>query len=120
MGDHVLVRNVCLRGKHKLTDKWEGTVHVIVNQKGDLSVYTIKPENKDSPLKTLHRDFLLPCGFLPALEEKPPAFSGKPQKPSTRQHLQPDPDEQELESDEDDDLISYSFYDPVSRSSSST
>ena len=80
VGDHVLVRNVCLRGKHKLADKWEETVHVVVSQKGDHPVYTVKPENKDGPLKTLHRDLLLPCGFFPASEEEPPAVSDKHQR----------------------------------------
>lgn len=74
VGDCVLVRNVRLRGKHKLADKWESIVHV-VNRKGDLPVYTVKPEDKDGPLRTLHRDLLLPCGFLPVCEEEPPAVS---------------------------------------------
>lgn len=68
---------VRLRGKHKLVDKWEATVHVVVNRKGDLPVYTVKPENKDGTLRTLHRDLLLPCGFLPALEEDTPAVLNK-------------------------------------------
>lgn len=52
VGDRVLVRNVRLRGKHKLADKWEGTVHVVVNRKADLPVYTVRPENQDGPLRT--------------------------------------------------------------------
>lgn len=120
VGDRVLIRNVRLRGKHKLADKWEGTVHVVVNRKGDLPVYTVKPENKDGPLRTLHRDLLLPCGFLSAPEEEPAAVSSKPQRPSTRQHPQPDPDEREPESDEEGDFMSYSFYDPVAGPTSST
>lgn len=64
VGDRMLVRNVCLRGKHKLADKWEAVVHVVINQKEDLPVCTVKPENKDGPLRTLHQDLLLPCGFL--------------------------------------------------------
>lgn len=67
VGDRVLVRSVCLRGKHKLADKWEETVHVVV------PVYTVKPENKDSPHRMLDRDLLLPWGFLPAPEEDHPA-----------------------------------------------
>lgn len=63
-GDRVLVRNVRLRGKHKLSDKWEEEVYVVVHRAGDLPVYKVKPENSDGPLRTLHRDLLLPCGFL--------------------------------------------------------
>ena len=95
VGDRVLVRSVRLRGKHKLADKWEETVHVVVSRKADLPVYTVKPENKDGPLRTLHRDLLLPCGFLPASGEEPTAVSDKPSMPRTRQHPSSDPDEQE-------------------------
>uniref|UniRef100_A0A3P8SAU4 Integrase catalytic domain-containing protein n=1 Tax=Amphiprion percula TaxID=161767 RepID=A0A3P8SAU4_AMPPE len=68
VGDRVLVRNVRVRGKHKLSDKWEQDIFVVVKQAGDLPVYTVKPENKDGPNRTLHRDLLLPCGFLPVAE----------------------------------------------------
>ncbi|XP_030582401.1 uncharacterized protein LOC115778497 [Archocentrus centrarchus] len=69
-GDRVLVRNVRLRGKNKLADKWEADIHVVVRRAGDLPVYVVKPESKEGPSRTLHRDLLLPCGFLPvAIEE---------------------------------------------------
>ncbi|KAL6488151.1 hypothetical protein MHYP_G00047770 [Metynnis hypsauchen] len=120
VGDRVLVRNVCLRGKHKLADKWEETVYVVVSQKSDLPVYSVKPENKDGPLRTLHRDLLLPCGFLPVSNEEPSTVP-KPRRPSTCQH--PDSDTAELEpepnSDEEDDLV-YSFQDPVVRTTGPT
>lgn len=31
-GDRVLVRNVHIRGKYKISDKWEPTVHVVVRR----------------------------------------------------------------------------------------
>ncbi|KAK7877074.1 hypothetical protein WMY93_032212 [Mugilogobius chulae] len=65
-GDRVLVRNVRIRGKHKLSDKWEDTVYVVVKKAKELPVYTVTPEHQDGPLRTLHRDLLLPCGFLSA------------------------------------------------------
>jgi hypothetical protein len=114
VGDCVLVRSVRLRGKHKLADKWEETLHVVVSRKGDLPVYTVKPENKDGPLRTLHRDLLLPCGFLPASEEEPTAVSDKPSRPRTRQHPSSDPDEQGTEFySVEDGFVSYPYYDPV-------
>uniref|UniRef100_A0A672HB92 Gypsy retrotransposon integrase-like protein 1 n=1 Tax=Salarias fasciatus TaxID=181472 RepID=A0A672HB92_SALFA len=64
-GDRVLVRNVQLRGKHKLADRWESGVYKVLKQCGDLPVYTVKPETGEGPQRTLHRDLLLPCGFLP-------------------------------------------------------
>ena len=85
-GDRVLVRNVRIRGKHKLADKWEPNIHVVVRRAGDLPVYSVKPEGKDGPLRTLHRDLLLPCGFLPVAEpEQPPKQTIS--KPRTRRQL---------------------------------
>lgn len=68
VGDRVLVKNVHLRGKHKLSYKWEQDIYVVVKNAGELPVYMVKPENRDKPMHTLHRDLLLPCGFLPAVE----------------------------------------------------
>ncbi|XP_073721028.1 uncharacterized protein [Misgurnus anguillicaudatus] len=63
-GDRVLVRNVRLRGKNKLADKWEEMVYVVIDQHGDLPVYKVCPEFQTGPIRTLHRDLLLPCGTL--------------------------------------------------------
>lgn len=87
IGDRVLVRNVRLRGKHKLADKWESEVYVVVNQAADLPVYTVRPERKDGPLRTLHRDLLLPCGFLPSPEVETPTLTKPISRPRTRQSL---------------------------------
>lgn len=40
-GDGVLVQNVRLRGKHKLEDKWEEDIYVVIKCAGDLPVYTV-------------------------------------------------------------------------------
>ncbi|KAK7877967.1 hypothetical protein WMY93_031369, partial [Mugilogobius chulae] len=85
-GDRVLVRNVRLRGKHKLSDKWEEQVYVVVHRAGELPVYKIKPENSDGPTRTLHRDLLLPCGFLSDSDENSPSPENSPvRRPRTRQ-----------------------------------
>ncbi len=77
VSDRVLLRNVHLRGKHKLADKWDSEVYVVVNRAGDLPVYNV--EGKEGPLRTLHRDLLLPCGFLsPYAEEE--KLAPKPQR----------------------------------------
>ncbi len=65
-GDRVLVRSIRLRGKNQLADKWEGVVYVVVDQHGDLPVYKVCPETQTGPIRTLHRDLLLPCGTLPS------------------------------------------------------
>ena len=69
-GDRVLIRNVNIRGKHKLADKWEKSIHIVVKRFDGGPVYVVKPERGSGPHRTLHRDLLLPCGFLPV--EKTP------------------------------------------------
>lgn len=91
VGDRVTVRNVHLRRKHKLADKWESDVFVVISRAGDIPVYKVQLENKDGPIHTLHRDLLLPCGFVPADEnnelpcDKPPV-----PRPCTRLNLVPE------------------------------
>lgn len=85
-GGCVLVRSVRIRGKHKLADKWEPDMHMVVKRAGDLPVYTVKPEGKDGLLHTLHCDLLLPCGFLPvAVPEQP--LKQTISRPITRRQL---------------------------------
>lgn len=76
-GDRVLVRNVSVRRKHKLADRWERPVHVVVRRIDGGSVYVVKPEKGSGLHRTLHRDLLLPCRFLPVEEtpEQGPRFS---------------------------------------------
>lgn len=64
VGDRLLVRNLRLRNKHKLADRWESTLYVVQKRAGDLPVYTVCPVGQVGPTRTLHRDLLLPCGFL--------------------------------------------------------
>ncbi|KAK7883916.1 hypothetical protein WMY93_027039 [Mugilogobius chulae] len=85
LGDRVLVRNVRLRGKHKIADKWESDVYVVVKKSANLPVYTVRPEHADKPLRTLHRDLLLPCGYLPATSQVQPTPVKRPVKPSVSQ-----------------------------------
>lgn len=84
VGDRVLVRNLRLRNKHKLADRWEHTVYVVTKQMGDLPVYTLKPEIGNGPQRTLHRDLLLPCGFLTGAEVEDSEPISKTQRPCTR------------------------------------
>ncbi len=72
VGDKVLVRNIRIRGKHKLTDKWEPSIHVVVERVRDLQVYKVCSQDKNAPVRVLHRDLLLPCGFLNTSEESVP------------------------------------------------
>lgn len=106
IGDRVLVRNLRFRSKHKLADRWESTIYVVQKKAGDMPVYTVCPESQEGPLRTLHRDLLLPCGFLSEEGEelvKPKQAS----KPKTRQTFI-SPEENPPDSDyEDDYCLSY-------------
>lgn len=44
VGDRVLVRKVNIRGKHKLADRWEHKIHVVIEQIGESPMYKVKPE----------------------------------------------------------------------------
>ena len=59
-GDRVLVRNISLRGKQKLTDKWDP--YIVVRQPNmDTPVYEVKREGtRFKKTRTLHRNLLLP------------------------------------------------------------
>lgn len=61
-GDRVLVKNVSIRGKQKLADRWEKDPYVVVRQpNSDIPVYEVKREGtRFKKSKTLHRNLLLP------------------------------------------------------------
>lgn len=63
-GDRVLVRALGLPRKHKLGDKWRSDPYIVVEKLPDLPVYRVKPEKGRGMVKTLHRDHLLPIGYL--------------------------------------------------------
>ena len=108
VGDRVLVRNVRIRGKHKLEDKWERDVYVVVKRAGDLPVYTVCPEkDMNGSTRTLHRDLLLPCGFLSASVEDESSGPDPVHRPRTRSQPQTATDVLEgLVDEETDDLLS--------------
>uniref|UniRef100_A0A3P8RRT6 Gypsy retrotransposon integrase-like protein 1 n=1 Tax=Amphiprion percula TaxID=161767 RepID=A0A3P8RRT6_AMPPE len=106
VGDRVLVRNVRLRNKHKIADKWEYTVYRVLRQMEDLPVYTVQPESGNGPTRTLHRDLLLPCGHLS--EAEPENKADKP-KPSCRLRTRKSPP-QPQEADSSDSEDEYVFF----------
>ncbi len=70
-GDRVLVRNVGLKGKHKLADTWEETPYIVKRQPmRDIPVYEVYQETaKSSKCRTLHRNMLLPFIALPDTDD---------------------------------------------------
>lgn len=68
-GDRVLLRNLGVQGKHKLKCKWRPLPYIIVEKLPNLPVYRIKPERGLGAVKTVHRNHLLPIGYLVRLPE---------------------------------------------------
>ena len=69
-GDRVLVRNLGLKGKNKLADKWEKDVYLVVDQpNSEVPVYVVKREHGKGMRKLLHRNLLLPFMALPASKQ---------------------------------------------------
>ena len=88
--DRVLVKNVNIRGKHKLADRWERDVYVVKSRRPNMPVYTVMKENGSGPERILHRNLLLPCGSKEVdVQPLPPE---KPRRMVTRSHKTPDPD----------------------------
>ena len=87
VGDCVLVGNLTPRGGlGKLRAFWEDQIHTAVARKGEGSpVYDVRPESSQGPTRTLHRNLLLPCDYLPGKpwEDLPPVKKTKKQHPIT-------------------------------------
>ncbi|XP_069134619.1 uncharacterized protein [Argopecten irradians] len=70
IGDRVLVKILAFEGRHKLSNRWESSVYVVVGQDNpDIPVYQVRKEDGGGKIRTLHRNHLLPVGSLPT--EKP-------------------------------------------------
>ena len=64
-GDRVLVRIVAFDGKHKLADKWEEEPYIVLDQRNpDMPVYTVQKESGEGRKRVLHRNLLLPVGYI--------------------------------------------------------
>lgn len=64
VGERVLLRNLGLKGKHKLQTRWNPMPYLVVGKMPNLPVYKLRPENGKGSVKTLHRDHILPIGQL--------------------------------------------------------
>lgn len=120
VGDRVLIRNLAVKGKNKLQDRWNSLPYVVVEKFKDLPVYKLRPERGMGAIRTMHRDHLLPVGenvrFSKANDFNPStqspvtrAQSGKRvQKEKKVENVEQVRDENhETSESEDDDLCYY-------------
>ena len=83
IGDRVLVKNVSIRGKHKLANIWGDDVYVVLEQPNqDIPVFVVRREDSKGSKRILHRNLLLPVNFLPL---SPKLLESKPMKKDTLQ-----------------------------------
>ena len=111
-GDRVLVKNVLEKGgPGKLRSFWEDKVYIVMNRKDPLNaVYEVRPESQPGRTRTLHRNLLLPCPFLP-YEEKPDATKSKKALHKKDHHIrEPDANQAEdlFSTEDQDELPSFS------------
>ena len=70
VGDRVLIKNVGLKGKHKIADRWHEEVYVVLAQPNqDIPVFEVQQENSEKGkrrTRVLHRNLLLPINSVPA------------------------------------------------------
>ena len=106
VGDRVLVKNVSIRGKCKLANKWEDGVYIVVDQQNkDIPVYTVQLEGQTGKKRVLHRNLLLPVNFLPLLPRPMPRQSIAGRKQRTKRRVQ-NIEHQIISSDSDTDSSS--------------
>lgn len=68
-GERVLLRNFRRREQGKLAPHWQPQLYVVIDQLcPGLPVFQIKPEGKEGPIRTIHRNHLRPCLFNPPEE----------------------------------------------------
>jgi hypothetical protein len=70
-GDSVLVRIVAFDNKHKISDRWENDTYIVLKKPNlDIPVYTVQKENGQGRIRTLHRNLLLPVGYISQTPEE--------------------------------------------------
>ena len=104
VGDLVLVRKLGTKGKHKIQDKYEREVYVIVaRDRPDIPVYRVRRDDGIGRERTLHRNHLLPLVWPLPVEEATPsqASSSQPQVQQDNTMME----KGDSSSDEDEDEV---------------
>lgn len=95
LGDQVLLANKGVKGKSKLSDKWQPTVYTIVAAKPALHIYRIR--DREGNERVVHRNLLLQVNFLPlaAVLDEDDALVSTPASSVVDDPLPPDCDDTE-------------------------
>jgi transposase InsO family protein len=108
VGDLVLIKNVGLKGKHKLADRWKSDVYKIVDKPNpELPVFTVQLESGKGPKKVLHRNLLLLL-LLPMQEVEKTGTDNYVPKPKPKLKQQPNadlPTSSDSEETDEDEII---------------
>lgn len=90
-GDRVLVKFAAFDGKHKIADRWEDTLYIVLQQPNtNVPVFKVKRKDGEGRCKTLHRNLLLPIGSKLPSPVPPPRHrvqSNKSELPNTQRKL---------------------------------
>ena len=87
-GDKVLVKILAFEGKHKISDRWEDDIYLVLRQpNSDVPVYEVQKENSQGRKRMLHRNLLLPVQSLGGLRKCPESAPGNitKKKPERKQ-----------------------------------
>lgn len=107
VGDKVLIRKVGVKGTNKLSDRWDEEIYIVLSiPNPDIPVYRVQQENKKGPIKTLHRNMLLPYPFTQLVEQesiKPRPESSSRKRPPNKFRSTADTLSTEIEDSTDSD-----------------
>ena len=79
VGDRVLVKTLAFDEKHKLADRWEEFAYIVISQPNkDIPVFVVEREDGEGRRRSLHRNHLLPIGYLLPDEQPKPKPRKKP------------------------------------------
>lgn len=85
----MLVRILAFDGKHKLSNKWEEDPYIVTDQpNNDIPVYVVKKEDGTGRVRTLHRNHLLPIGYIRPRPVPVPRRKARAQLPDLGQHAE--------------------------------
>ena len=105
-GDRVLIRNGKERGgPGKLRSYWEDEIYKIVCQKSDeIPVYDVIPESGEGKTRTLHRNMLFPCSYLPVERSAMKPSQPKRQNKSKKEKEEPTSEDHSTDSEDESEI----------------